>query len=490
MKIANKKVTAERLVKDALEKAKYFEDYHIFTFIDEEGALKRAREIDAKIAKGEDAGKLAGVPYALKDNFLSPRGDTTASALILEGFTAPVTATAVKRLEDEGAIMIGRTNLDAFAHGSSTENSYYGPTLNSHDKTRVAGGSSGGSAVAVALDIVEFATGTDTGGSIRQPASFNGIYGLKPTYGTISRYGVVAMASSTDCIGFFTKTPEDMDLLMSVASGQDPKDMTTLPDYYNTEVGAKSDNSRLAPSRPSLRGSGAHSAPVVADGLESSDSCTRTIGIIKEFDNESVHPEIRRVLKEKCDLLKKKGHEIVELEMPALKYGLAAYYILVPAEVASNLSRHDGVRYGFRSKKAVDVDSMYGETRSEGFMPENKRRIMIGNFVLSSGFYDAYFLKAAKARTLIVKEYAKAFEQCDFILTPVSPNPAFKLGEKVDNPVAMYLEDVMSVSLNLAGVPGLAIPAGETKEGLSLGLQLVGPRRSDKALLEFAKELR
>ena len=490
MKIANKKVTAERLVKDALEKAKHFEDYHIFTFIDEEGALKRAREIDAKIAKGEDAGKLAGVPYALKDNFLSPRGDTTASALILEGFTAPVTATAVKRLEDEGAIMIGRTNLDAFAHGSSTENSYYGPTLNSHDKTRVAGGSSGGSAVAVALDIVEFATGTDTGGSIRQPASFNGIYGLKPTYGTISRYGVVAMASSTDCIGFFTKTPEDMDLLMSVASGQDPKDMTTLPDYYNTEVGAKSDNSRLAPSRPSLRGSGAHSAPVVADGLESSDSCTRTIGIIKEFDNESVHPEIRRVLKEKCDLLKSKGHEIVELEMPALKYGLAAYYILVPAEVASNLSRHDGVRYGFRSEKAVDVDSMYGETRSEGFMPENKRRIMIGNFVLSSGFYDAYFLKAAKARTLIVKEYAKAFEQCDFILTPVSPNPAFKLGEKVDDPVAMYLEDVMSVSLNLAGVPGLAIPAGETKEGLSLGLQLVGPRRSDRVLLEFAKELR
>lgn len=490
MKIANKKVTAERLVKDALAKAKHFEDYHIFTFIDEEGALKRAREIDAKIARGENAGKLAGVPYALKDNFLSPRGDTTASALILEGFTAPVTATAVKKLEDEGAIMIGRTNLDAFAHGSSTENSYYGPTLNSHDKSRVAGGSSGGSAVAVALDIVEFATGTDTGGSIRQPASFNGIYGLKPTYGTISRYGVVAMASSTDCIGFFTKTPEDMDLLMSVASGQDPKDMTTLPDYYNDgDAQLGHDFSGTGRSRPSLRGSGAHSAPVVADGLESSDSCTRTIGIIKEFDNESVHPEIRRVLKEKCELLKKKGHEIVELEMPALKYGLAAYYILVPAEVASNLSRHDGVRYGFRSKEAVDVESLYGKTRSEGFMPENKRRIMIGNFVLSSGFYDAYFLKAAKARTLIVKEYAKAFEQCDFILTPVSPNPAFKLGEKVNDPVAMYLEDVMSVSLNLAGVPGLAIPAGETKEGLSLGLQLVGPRRSDKALLNFAKEL-
>ena len=487
MKIANKKVTAERLVKDALAKAKHFEDYHIFTFIDEEGALERAREIDKRIAAGEKVGRLAGVPYALKDNFLSPRGETTASAHILEGFTAPVTATAVKRLEDEGAIMIGRTNLDAFAHGSSTENSYFGPTLNSHDRERVAGGSSGGSAVAVALDIVEFATGTDTGGSIRQPASFNGIYGLKPTYGTVSRYGVVAMASSTDCIGFFTKTPDDMDLLMSVASGQDPKDMTTLPDYYN-EDDSQTDLSSTSLTRSRLYGARSLRTASKPSGTRSRKDCLR-IGIIKEFDNESVHPEIRRALKEKRELLKKKGHEIVELEMPALKYGLAAYYILVPAEVASNLSRHDGVRYGFRSDKAVDVDSMYGETRSEGFMPENKRRIMIGNFVLSSGFYDAYFLKAAKARTLIVEEYAKAFEKCDFILTPVSPNPAFKLGEKVNDPVAMYLEDVMSVSLNLAGVPGLAIPAGETPEGISLGLQLVGPRRSDKALLEFAKEL-
>ena len=456
MKIANKKITAERLVRDALEKAKYFEDYHIFTFLNEEGALKKAREIDQKIARGEKVGRLAGVPYALKDNFLSTEGETTASAHILQGFNSPVTATSVAKLEAEGAIMIGRTNLDAFAHGSSTENSYFGPTLNSHDKQRVAGGSSGGSAVAVALDIVEFATGTDTGGSVRQPASFNGIYGLKPTYGTISRYGVVAMASSTDCIGFFTKTPDDMDLLMSVASGQDPKDMTTLPDYYNDSVYKKG---------------------------------PKKVGIIKDFDNDSVHPEIRKALKNKVELLKSKGHKIIELEMPALKYGLAAYYILVPAELCSNLSRHDGVRYGFRSEKSKDLDALYENTRNEGFMPENKRRIMIGNFVLSSGFYDAYFLKAAKARTLIVQEYAKAFSKVDYILTPVSPNPAFKLGEKVNDPVAMYLEDVMSVSLNLAGVPGLAIPAGETKEGLSLGLQLVGPRRSDKALIEFSKEL-
>lgn len=456
MKIANQKVTAERLVRDALEKAKHFADYNIFTFLNEEGAIKKAKEIDVKIARGEKVGRLAGVPYALKDNFLSPEGQTTASAHILEGFVSPITATAVEKLEAEGAIMIGRTNMDAFAHGSSTENSYFGPTLNSHDKERVAGGSSGGSAVAVALDIVEFATGTDTGGSIRQPASFNGIYGLKPTYGTISRYGVVAMASSTDCIGFFTKTPDDMNLLMEIASGQDPKDLTTLPDYY-------------------------------AESETKTGDCR--IGIIKDFDNESVHPEIRQALKNKIEVLKSKGHEIVELDMPTLKYALAAYYIIVPAEVASNLSRYDGVRYGFRSEKSEDLDALYKNTRSEGFMPENKRRIMIGNFVLSSGFYDAYFLKAAKARTLIAKEYENAFKKCDFILTPVSPNPAFKLGEKVNDPVAMYLEDLMSVPLNLAGVPGLAIPAGETKGGLPLGLQLVGPRRSDKSLIEFSKEL-
>lgn len=455
MKVANKTVTAVRLVEDTLKKAHEFEDYNIFTFLNDEAALKKAHEIDAKIAAGEEVGRLAGVPYVLKDNFLSPEGGTTASAHILEGFSSPITATAVKKLEDEGAIMIGRANMDAFAHGSSTENSYFGPTLNSHDKTRVAGGSSGGSAVAVALDIVEFATGTDTGGSIRQPASFNGVYGFKPTYGCISRYGVVAMASSTDCIGFFTKTPEDMNLLMEITSGKDSKDLTTLDDYYS----------------------------------ESEIKKVKKIGIIKDFDNDSVDAEIRKALESKCNLLKSEGYEIVELEMPALRYALAAYYIIVPAEIASNLSRYDGVRYGFRSDNIKGLDDLYANTRDEGFMPENKRRIMIGNFVLSSGFYDAYFLKAAKIRTLIVKEYEKAFEKCDFLLTPVSPNPAFKLGEKVGDPVAMYLEDMMSVSLNLAGVPGLAIPAGETKEGLPIGLQLVGPRRSDKRLIEFAKEL-
>ena len=265
------------------------------------------------------------------------------------------------------------------------------------------------------------------------------------------------MASSTDCIGFFTKTPDDMNLLMEIASGQDSKDMTTLPDYYNNSEATLPKKVR--------------------------------VGVVKDFDNESVDARIRDALKNKLELLRKKGHEVVEVEMPTLKYALSAYYIIVPAEVASNLSRHDGVRYGFRSEDSLDLDTLYRNTRNEGFMPENKRRIMIGNFVLSSGFYDAYFLKAAKARTLIVREYQKAFEKCDFLLTPVAPNPAFKLGEKVDDPVAMYLEDLMSVSLNLAGVPGLTIPAGETKEGLPLGLQLIGPRRSDRKLIEFSKEL-
>ena len=455
MKIADKNTSAVSLVKEALEKAKKYEDKHIFVSLNEENALKKAEEIDERIARGEKVGRLAGVPYALKDNFLSKEGNTTASSLMLEPFHSPIDSTTVKKLEAEGAIMIGRANMDSFAHGSSTENSYFGPTKNSKDDERVAGGSSGGSAVAVALGIVPFATGSDTGGSIRQPASFNGVYGLKPTYGTISRYGVVAMASSTDCIGFFTKTTEDMDLLMEICAGQDENDLTTLPDYYS----------------------------------ETPEKEVKKIGIIKDFDNEKVDKNIRDALAKKVDFLKKKGYEIVELEMPTLKYALAVYYIIVPAEVSSNLSRHDGIRYGYRSEDAKDLGEIFSKSRNEGFMSENKRRIMIGNFVLSSGFYDAYYLKAQKARTKIIDEYNKAFEKVDFILTPVSPNPAFKLGEKVNDPVSMYLEDVMSVPINLAGVPSLAVPAGETKEGLPLGLQIIGPRRSDKNILKFAKIL-
>lgn len=460
MKIANSSTSAVSLVKAALEKIEqYNKDYNIFTFINRDAALKKAEEIDKKIKNGEKVGRLAGVPYALKDNFLSKQGETTASANILTGLKSPIDATSVKKLEDEGAIMVARTNLDAFAHGSSTENSFFGPTKNAFAKDRVAGGSSGGSAVAVALDCVEFATGTDTGGSIRQPASFNGVFGIKPTYGTISRYGVVAMASSTDVVGFFAKTASDLDLLMEVTSGLDEKDETSLPDYY---------------------------------GIADTKLEKKKLGFVKEFiESPALNPELKASLENKLSLAKSKGYEIVELSLPALQYALATYYIIQPAEVASNLSRYDGIRYAFRSKDSKTLGDLFSNTRSEGFMRENKRRIMIGNFVLSSGFYDAYFLKAAKARTLIINEFNSAFKKVDAILSPVAPNPAFKLGEKVNDPVSMYLEDVMSVPVNLAGLPAVAFPSGFTSSSprLPLGLQLIGPRRSDKNLLELVEEL-
>ena len=462
MKIADKKTTAVSLVEASLKRIEETKDYNIFTFIDKDQALKKAQAIDDKIKKGENPGKLAGVPYALKANFLSKNRPADASAKILTEFISPVDSTTAEKLDKEGAICVGSVNLDAFAHGSSTENSYYGPTKNAKDKTRVAGGSSGGSAVAVALDCVEFATGSDTGGSIRQPASFNGVFGIKPTYGAISRYGVVAMASSLDVIGFFAKSAADLDLLMSVTAGKDEKDQTTLPDFY---------------------------------GSNDTELKKKSVGFIKEFmASEALDPEIKSALETKLAKLKDKGYKIVELSMPTLEYALAAYYIIQPAEVASNLSRYDGIRYGFRTEnlKADDktpLDLLFENTRSEGFMPENKRRIMIGNFVLSSGFYDAYFLKAAKARTLIIDEFNKAFADVDAILTPVSPNPAFKLGEKISDPVAMYLEDVMSVPVNLAGLPAVAFPVGENKAGLPLGLQIIGPRRSDKNLLKLTEEL-
>lgn len=457
MRIATKTLTATKLVKEALQKATTFSDYNIFTHICQDYALSRAAAIDQKIANGESVGPLAGVPFAIKDNFLHPVGPTTAASKILANFNSPITSTTVRLLEDAGAILIGRTNLDAFAHGSSTENSFFGPTKNAHNPAFVAGGSSGGSAVAVALDIVQFATGTDTGGSIRQPASFNGVYGFKPTYGATSRYGVVAMASSTDSIGFFAQTATDLDLLMSITAQSDPNDSTTLPTFYHSSPDAQ---------KP------------------------KTIGIIKEFTTHKLHPALETAFTTQISALQAAGHQIVELSLPHLQYALAVYYIITPAEVASNLARYDGIRYGFRAPNATTLAEVYANSRATGFMPENKRRIMIGNFVLSSGFFDAYYLQAQKVRTLIIKDYAQAFQHCDFILTPVSPNPAFKFGEKTSDPITMYLEDVMSTPINLAGLPALAFPvAGTTSDHLPLGLQLLAPRKQDAQLLAFAKTL-
>ena len=443
---ADKNTKAVDLVRAALDKAKEYEDYHCFISMNEARALEHAREIDEKITKGEKVGRLAGVPYALKDNYLSPEGVTTAAARMLDNFPSPITATAV----------IGRTNLDAYAHGSSTENSYFGPTHNAHDMSRVAGGSSGGSAVSVALDIVPFALGSDTGGSIRQPASYNGVWGIKPTYGAVSRYGVVAMASSTDTMGCFAKNADDVDLIMSIIAGKDPKDSTTLDDFWNRE-------------------------------LDDAKPKKKKIGIIKDFLKDGVDPEVSKAVTDYADRMKKAGYEVEEISMPIMKYGLAIYYIVQPAEVASNLSRYDGIRYGHRAADVTDLDSVYSKTRDEGFMPENKRRIMIGNFVLSSGFFDAYYLKAQKARTLLINAYNEAFEKYDALLCAVAPAPAFKLGEKTDDPLQMYMEDMMSVLPSLAGLPAISVPAATSKSGLPIGVQLIGPRKSDQILLNIAK---
>jgi len=458
MKIADKNTKAVDLVRDALDRAKKFEEYHCFISMNEARALERARAIDEKIAKGEKVGRLAGVPYALKDNYLSREGETTAAARMLEHFQSPITATAVKRLEDEGAIMIGRANLDAYAHGGSTENSYFGPTHNAHDMERVAGGSSGGSAAAVALGIVPFALGSDTGGSIRQPASFNGVYGIKPTFGTVSRYGVVAMASSTDCMGCFANNAEDANLVMSIMAGKDAKDSTTLDDFWTKE-------------------------------LDEAKPAKKKIALIKDFMGDGVDEEVKSIVRNYADKLKAAGYEIDEIELPIAKYALAIYYIVQPAEVASNLSRYDGIRYGHRAAEFDDLEGLYNNTRDEGFMTENKRRIMIGNFVLSSGFYDAYYLKAQKARTLLIDGYNKALEKYDALLCPTAPNPAFKIGENTGDPLKMYLEDVMTVPANLTGMPAISVPAGKTKAGLPVGAQLIGARRSDQMLLNIAKSI-
>ena len=456
---ANKDIKAVDLVREALEKAKEFEEYHCFISMNEARALEHAREIDERIARGENVGRLAGVPYALKDNYLSHEGETTAAARMLDDFPSPITATAVAKLEAEGAIMIGRANLDAYAHGSSTENSYFGVTHNAHDMERVAGGSSGGSAAAVALGIVQFALGSDTGGSIRQPASYNGVYGIKPTFGTVSRYGVVAMASSTDTMGCFTNNADDMNLIMSIMSGKDTKDSTTLDDFWQEKL---------------------------EDGKQAEK---KKIGLISDFLGDGVDPEVAKNVRDYAKKLEKAGYAVEEVSMPILKYGLAIYYVVQPAEVASNLSRYDGIRYGHRSAKFDDLDGLYANTRNEGFMPENKRRIMIGNFVLSSGFFDAYYLKAQKARTLLINAYNEVFEKYDALLCPVAPAPAFKIGEKVNDPLAMYMEDVMSVPPSMAGLPAISVPAGKTKAGLPVGAQLIGQRQSDQMLLSIAKSV-
>lgn len=437
-------------VKRALAAAKEHETYNALLSVTEKRALERAAKVDS----GEITGRLAGVPFVVKDNFLAFGAPTTAASKILENFDAPLQATAVEKLEAEGAICIGKANLDAFAHGGSTENSSFGPTKNAYDETRVAGGSSGGSAVVTALDIVPFALGSDTGGSIRQPASFNGVVGVKPTYGTVSRYGVVAMASSTDVIGCFTTNIEDAELVMSVMAGKDESDMTTLPNFFE---------------------------PTLLDSK-------LKIGLVKESMNEDVDKEVRARTNEYVEKLKSAGHMVEEVSMPILQHTLAMYYIIVPAEVSSNLARYDGIRYGLRAE-AGSLAELYGKSRDLGFVTENKRRIMIGSYVLSSGYFDAYYQQAQKARTLLINEYKKLFEDYDVLIGPTTPTPAFKLGENTGDPIKMYLADIMTVPASLAGLPAISVPAGKTEDGLPVGVQLTGWRRDDAQLLALAKTM-
>lgn len=448
--------TARKEVEAALARAKAAEEYNAILNLTEPRALERADKIDERIKKGENIGPLAGVPFVVKDNYLAFGAPSTAASKILENFDAPLQATVVERLESAGAICIGKSNLDAFAHGGSTENSAFGVTHNAIDKSKVAGGSSGGSAVVTALDIVPFALGSDTGGSIRQPASFNGVFGMKPTYGMSSRYGVIAMASSTDVMGCFARSAEDVALIESVMAGQDPRDMTTLPDYFEAKE-------KIAPGQ--------------------------RIGLITETMGEGVDKDVRAVVNNYAERLRAAGHTVEEVSMPSVKYALAIYYIVVPAEVSSNLARYDGIRYGRRAEGAKTLAELYGRSRAEGFVTENKRRIMIGSYVLSSGFFDAYYLQAQKARTVLINEFNELFKQYDFLLTPTAPTPAFGIGENVSDPVKMYLSDVMTVPASLAGLPAISIPAGVSGDGLPIGVQLIGKMKADADVIAMAGEV-
>lgn len=442
--------SARQNIQEALETAKKYNDYHAILHLTESRALERAELVDA----GKITGRLAGVPFLVKDNYLAFDGPTTAASNILENFETPIQATVVERLEQEGAICIGKTNLDSFAHGSSTENSAFGLTKNAVDPTKVAGGSSGGSAVAVKLGIVPFALGTDTGGSIRQPASFNGVVGVKPTYGMSSRFGVVAMASSTDVMGCFALSAEDAELVTDIMAGHDAKDMTTLPDYFKP-------TDKSGPLR---------------------------VGVIRDFMTNDTDEGVRNQVTGYVERLKAAGHTVEEVELPMAKYSLAMYYIIVPAEIASNLARYDGVRYGKRASDAKTLDELYGLSRDKGFVAESKRRIMIGNYVLSSGYFDAYYQKAQQARQLLIDEFNTLFEKYDVLVSPVTPTTAFGIGENTDDPIKMYLSDAMTVGVSLAGLPAISVPGGDA-DGLPVGVQLIGRYKGDATLFALAKSM-
>jgi aspartyl-tRNA(Asn)/glutamyl-tRNA(Gln) amidotransferase subunit A len=428
-----------------------------FLTLSKERALAKADEVDRRAKAGDDMPALAGVSVAIKDVLVTQGVRTTAGSKILGNYVPPYDATVVKRLEVAGAVMLGKTNCDEFAMGSSNENSAWKPVHNPRDLSRVPGGSSGGSAAAVAADMAVVSLGSDTGGSIRQPAALCGVHGLKPTYGRVSRYGLIAFASSLDHVGPFGRCVKDVATVLRVIAGRDPMDSTSadipVPDYV-----AELDK------------------PV--HGLK--------IGVAKEYFGEGLDKEVRTAVESAIQKLASLGCEIVEVSLPHTKYAIPAYYIIATAEASANLARFDGVRYGFRAQGVKSLSEMYRRTRDQEFGAEVKRRIMLGTYALSTGYYDAYYLKAQKVRTLLTRDFEEGFRRVDAIVTPTSPTAAFKLGEKVDDPLAMYLADIYTVTANLAGIPGISVPCGETKEKLPIGLQILGRHFDESTVLRLA----
>jgi len=417
-----------------------------FLFVDETGAMAQAKAADERRAAGRSIGPLDGVPLALKDIFCTEGIPTTCGSKILEGFVPPYDSTHVRRLKDAGAVLLGKLNMDEFAMGSSNETSAYGPCRNPWDTTRTPGGSSGGSAAAVAARQCFGSLGTDTGGSIRQPAAFSGVTGIKPTYGRCSRYGVIAFASSLDQVGPFGRTAEDCALVLQAIAGKDPMDSTSL----DAEV------------------------PDWAAGMKGASVKGMRLGVPKEYFVEGMDPDVEKAVREAMRLLEELGATLVPVELPHTEYGIATYYVVAPAECSSNLARFDGVRYGMSKREEGALREMYFRTRAEGFGPEVKRRIMIGTYALSSGYYDAFYLRAQKVRTLIKRDFDEAFRDVDAIVTPTTPDVAFELGERSEDPLRMYLADVFTLACNLAGLPGMSVPCGFSSGGLPIGLQILG----------------
>ena len=453
--LIKKEFSSLELCKIYLDKIKEKDrEIRAFLTLNENAALSQAKKIDDLISTGRKIPILAGIPLAVKDNILVENIKCTAGSKILEDYIAPYNATVIEKLKNQGAVILGKTNMDEFGMGSSTENSAFGPTYNPHDLTRVPGGPSGGSAAAVAVGMSVYALGSDTGGSIRQPASFCGVVGLKPTYGAVSRYGLIAFASSLDQIGPITKTVEDAEIVFGAISGKDPLDSTSVES-----------KSQIPISKSQIK--------------------SLKIGVPKEYFVKGIDPEVEKIIKGAVKKYERMGAKIIEVSLPHTAYALPAYYIINPSEASANLARYDGVKYGF-SKKEKSLLDVYLQSRKEGFGAEVRRRIMLGTYALSAGYYEAYYLRAQKVRTKVINDFEKVFEKVDVLLAPVSPFLPFKIGERIEDPLAMYLVDVYTVSINLAGLPALSLPVGRVGK-LPVGLQIIGRPFEENRILEVAK---